>query len=103
MSEDGLLCTICNDLFDQGGKCPLVLPCGHTFCRECTERLAASGRRECPNDKQAFLPSSGGVHNVPKNHALLRLIASQIATPRAAAADEVHEAREALVALCAVA
>ncbi|XP_046694151.1 E3 ubiquitin-protein ligase TRIM35-like isoform X2 [Silurus meridionalis] len=44
--EENLICSICIDIF----RDPVVLPCSHSFCRECLERNWTSKLvKECPN------------------------------------------------------
>ncbi|KAK7483267.1 hypothetical protein BaRGS_00025434 [Batillaria attramentaria] len=54
-----LSCTICMELF----RSPRLLPCHHTFCLECLQKLAAehkSNRFPCPTCRQhAPVPSDG--------------------------------------------
>ena len=41
---DATICSICMHSFSsdaQGPHTPKVLPCGHTFCKECVDALAA--------------------------------------------------------------
>eukprot|EP00928_Gymnodinium_smaydae_P095718 TRINITY_DN8282_c2_g6_i2.p1 TRINITY_DN8282_c2_g6~~TRINITY_DN8282_c2_g6_i2.p1 ORF type:complete len:310 (-),score=18.68 TRINITY_DN8282_c2_g6_i2:312-1241(-) len=41
-------CPICINAFDPGQHLPLVFPCGHTFCKECSSQLERRGRLQCP-------------------------------------------------------
>ncbi|XP_072098593.1 E3 ubiquitin/ISG15 ligase TRIM25-like [Mobula birostris] len=56
VSADRLLCPICLEVFRQ----PATLPCGHSFCLACIERLweqpAAGGGYSCPHCRQSFSP-----------------------------------------------
>lgn len=67
------ICAICQELFDDGERCPRVLPCGHTVCSGCVAKLqkvACAERRPlvCPFDRQ----SVAKMHAFPnKNFALL--------------------------------
>ena len=57
-------CTICIDLF----KNPhLLVPCLHTFCKECIDRVSATGENKCPMCRQDFLQTR-------QNFALLSIV-----------------------------
>ncbi|XP_048244124.1 E3 ubiquitin-protein ligase TRIM63-like [Haliotis rufescens] len=63
-------CPICLDPF----KDPVVLPCGHSFCRTtCTKGLVRRGRIACPTCRKVHL-APGGVKGLPKNYALEEVI-----------------------------
>ncbi|XP_028267201.1 nuclear factor 7, brain [Parambassis ranga] len=44
LPEDDLTCPICCDIFTD----PILLPCGHSFCRSCLKKCRDTGLRECP-------------------------------------------------------
>jgi len=50
---------------------PRVLPCGHTFCRQC---IGAIGILVCPLCREGFRLTANGVGDLPKNFALLELL-----------------------------
>ncbi|XP_076072109.1 uncharacterized protein LOC143043816 [Mytilus galloprovincialis] len=52
-----LECSICTEVFDEDGRKPRLLPCHHSFCSECLERL---GRRK----DTLICPSCNAVHKV---------------------------------------
>ncbi|XP_046561884.1 uncharacterized protein LOC124270835 [Haliotis rubra] len=63
-------CPICLDPF----KDPVVLPCGHSFCRTtCTKGLVRKGRITCPTCRKVHLAPEG-VKGLPKNYALEEVI-----------------------------
>ena len=53
--EDLIKCDICNNIFDLNIHEPLMLKCGHTFCKKCislkTNNLKKNSNRACPIDK----------------------------------------------------
>mmetsp|Transcript_15418 Transcript_15418/g.35198 ORF Transcript_15418/g.35198 Transcript_15418/m.35198 type:complete len:248 (-) Transcript_15418:120-863(-) len=73
-------CTVCLDQFSEEvrGKVPKVLPCGHSFCQDCVDSLAAralaSGKKSfaCPHrcGKSCKFGEKTGL-DLPKNFALL--------------------------------
>ncbi|KAM6163648.1 E3 ubiquitin-protein ligase RNF135 [Rhynchocyon petersi] len=70
LSEDDLGCIICQGLL----SCPATLPCGHSFCRSCLERLwGAQGSRRgriCPTCRE----QAGQGPLPPKNTLLQDLV-----------------------------
>lgn len=79
--EDELTCPICYSIFDD----PRVLPCSHTFCRNCLENvLQASGNfyiwrplripLKCPNCRSIIEIASTGIESLPVNFALRAII-----------------------------
>ena len=43
-----LTCCICKDVYNFLEKKPLVLPCGHTFCRSCLQQMKSRNYKICP-------------------------------------------------------
>ncbi|XP_008845525.1 tripartite motif-containing protein 59 [Nannospalax galili] len=79
--EDELTCPICYSIFED----PRVLPCSHTFCRNCLENvLQASGNfyiwrplripLKCPNCRSIIEIASTGIESLPVNFALRAII-----------------------------
>ena len=60
-------CSICMEVYTD----PRVLPCGHTFCRQC---IGAFGELACPLCRKAFRLPANGVGDLPKNFALLNIL-----------------------------
>uniref|UniRef100_A0A673IE97 Tripartite motif-containing protein 65-like n=2 Tax=Sinocyclocheilus rhinocerous TaxID=307959 RepID=A0A673IE97_9TELE len=50
--DDHMQCTICLDLF----KCPVTIPCGHTFCKACISKFWDGMHKDfhCPFCKNSF-------------------------------------------------
>ncbi|XP_006901399.1 PREDICTED: tripartite motif-containing protein 59 [Elephantulus edwardii] len=79
--EDELTCPICYSIFED----PRVLPCSHTFCRNCLENvLQASGTfyiwrplripLKCPNCRSIIEIAPTGIESLPVNFALRAII-----------------------------
>ena len=49
------ICQFCQQQFDSQIRIPLLLPCGHFFCKTCieTELIDEEGRIVCPDDESA--------------------------------------------------
>lgn len=69
---DVLECQLCYLLFYE----PITTPCGHTFCRACFAR-SLDYSSKCPLCR-ASMPSFAFFQNHPLNHALLRLLTSEL-------------------------
>lgn len=62
-------CGICGVAYDYDARVPLVLHCGHTFCKQCIEQWARQkGHVECFIDKRL---DSRDVCQLPRNFALV--------------------------------
>ncbi|XP_038180510.1 tripartite motif-containing protein 59-like [Arvicola amphibius] len=79
--EDELTCPICYSIF----KDPRVLPCSHTFCKNCLESVLQATRNsllwrhlripfKCPNCRRIIEISSTGIESLPVNFALRAII-----------------------------
>ena len=74
--EEVLCCSICFEKYQENGSLsPLVLQCGHTFCRGCLSRL-----QQCAECRRP-LPLS--IEMCPRNLALVRLISISRGSPTA--------------------
>ncbi|CAH1269266.1 TRIM2 [Branchiostoma lanceolatum] len=65
--EESLSCGVCLQTF----KRPKILPCGHTFCKECIREVAKGGLR-CPTCRTR-VPLKGGVEALPNNYQVTEL------------------------------
>ncbi|KAM9039446.1 tripartite motif-containing protein 59-like [Sarcophilus harrisii] len=79
--EEELTCSICYSIFED----PRVLPCSHTFCRNCLENIfQASGNfyawrairfsLKCPNCRSTVEIPPPGIESLPINFALKAII-----------------------------
>ncbi|XP_045614699.1 uncharacterized protein [Procambarus clarkii] len=46
--EEAVTCIVCSEVYQKGPRDPLVLPCGHTFCRSCVTSVVKTGNALCP-------------------------------------------------------
>eukprot|EP00301_Raphidiophrys_heterophryoidea_P013387 c20791_g1_i1.p1 GENE.c20791_g1_i1~~c20791_g1_i1.p1 ORF type:complete len:283 (+),score=47.85 c20791_g1_i1:39-851(+) len=74
-----LNCTICFERFRAFGedRIPVVLPCGHTFCRSCINELCARSTKpqiECPTCRANVSCPPGS--NFPKNFLVIEAMTS---------------------------
>ncbi|KAI8509701.1 hypothetical protein Bbelb_121290 [Branchiostoma belcheri] len=72
MDRQTLTCQICMSLF----RYPKILPCLHTFCRECLQQLATKQQPlECPTcRKPVSLPDHEGVDGLKSNFYVSNLL-----------------------------
>jgi len=66
-------CSLCCERFTNRIKCPLLLDCGHSFCKECCIRLQKANKSIiCPHCRVATYRQPA---QLPKNFAILTLLA----------------------------
>lgn len=70
-----LICPICMHKYNEDKNAPLVLRCGHTFCRNCGVNLLKFSQIMCPYDKQKFRCDK--IDDLAKNIALLDLLEAE--------------------------
>ncbi|KAM9279489.1 tripartite motif-containing protein 59 isoform 1-T2 [Morus bassanus] len=79
--EEELTCSICYSIFED----PRVLPCSHTFCRRCLERVIQLSNNfsiwrplrvplKCPNCRSIVEIPAAGTESLPVNFALKAII-----------------------------
>ncbi|XP_051123655.1 E3 ubiquitin-protein ligase KEG [Andrographis paniculata] len=69
-------CSVCQNKFNEDERCPLLLQCGHCFCRECLSRmfLASQGSSlSCPRCRHVSTVGNS-VSALKKNYSVLSLI-----------------------------
>ncbi|KAK7072423.1 hypothetical protein SK128_021271, partial [Halocaridina rubra] len=49
-----MACGLCSIAFDEGGKCPRILPCSHCICGDCIDSLIVQDSKHCPFCRQNF-------------------------------------------------
>ena len=70
--DDLTHCTICFEAYgDSEDRVPRLLPCTHTFCSACVERLIRDNRLVCPQDNQKHKALKGAT-SFPQNRYILR-------------------------------
>ena len=67
----GLLnCPVCYEVY----KRPKYLPCYHSYCEGCIEKIQKSGSIICPECREASVVPAGGVEKLPNNFFINRLL-----------------------------
>ncbi|XP_045216841.2 uncharacterized protein LOC123566629 [Mercenaria mercenaria] len=68
--ERTIECSICMDRFDT----PRLLPCHHTFCQSCLNRLLNRSTVQCPQCREIHRIPNGDVSSIPKNRTIEQLL-----------------------------
>ena len=69
-AQNNLTCPVCYQLF----KNPKYLPCYHSYCEECLEKMLVQSKITCPEcDKEAIVPA-GGVKEFAANLLINQLV-----------------------------
>ncbi|KAK3025651.1 hypothetical protein RJ639_040637 [Escallonia herrerae] len=71
-------CSVCQNRYNEEERCPLLLQCGHGFCKDCLSRLFAASTDttlSCPRCRHVSTVGNS-VQGLKKNYAILGLIHS---------------------------
>ena len=69
-ATESLTCLVCLQIF----KNPKYLPCYHSYCQECLEKLCSQCEIMCPECREVTKISEGGVKSLPNNFLINRLL-----------------------------
>ncbi|RDX78258.1 E3 ubiquitin-protein ligase KEG, partial [Mucuna pruriens] len=81
-------CSVCQTRYNEEERVPLLLQCGHGFCRECLSRMfsaSSDATLVCPRCRHVSTVGNS-VQALRKNYAVLALLHSAVAANGAAAA-----------------
>ena len=78
-----LSCPICYEPY----KKPKYLPCYHSYCEECLVKLVVQSNITCPECRKTTVVPSGGVHKLPNNFFINRLL-DEVALKRKVEGEE---------------
>ena len=70
MAADNLSCPVCYQLF----RNPKYLPCHHSYCEQCLEKLQVQSKIKCPECRKEAIVPPGGVKNLANNFVINRLV-----------------------------
>ena len=66
------MCENCKETFNLGNKIPYLLPCGHTLCRNCIEKIWEKQKKlKCPFDQIEHI---NHIDSLPRNEILIDII-----------------------------
>lgn len=72
MSEEGICCPVCMERFNDSRHSPLILACGHTFCRDCLCSLHKNKQQlKCPHCNKI---DHRAPDTLPKNYILSEVV-----------------------------
>ena len=69
-AQNNLTCPVCYQLF----KNPKYLPCYHSYCEGCLEKMQVQSKIICPVCRQEAKVPAGGVKELPNNFFINRLV-----------------------------
>ena len=95
-----LTCPICYQLFNN----PKYLPCHHSYCEQCLEKMQVQSKIICPEcRKEATIPA-GGVKDLPNNFFINRMVDELVLKRKVQGEEEVKcdecDEDEPVVAYC---
>ena len=70
MATDNLSCPVCYQLF----KNPKYLPCHHSYCEQCLEKMQVQSKIICPECRNEAIVPPGGVKDLDNNFFINRLV-----------------------------
>ena len=69
-ATENLACPVCYQVF----RNPKYLPCYHSYCEECLEKMQKHSKITCPECRKETAVPSGGVKELPNNFFINRLV-----------------------------
>ena len=69
-AQNNLTCPVCYQLF----KNPKYLPCYHSYCEGCLEKMQVQSKITCPECRKEAKVPAGGVKELPNNFFINRLV-----------------------------
>ena len=70
VATDNLSCPVCYQLF----KKPKYLPCHHSYCEQCLEKMQVQSKIVCPECRKEAMVPPGGVKDLDNNFFINRLV-----------------------------
>ena len=100
MATDNLSCPVCYQLF----KNPKYLPCHHSYCEQCLEKMQVQSKIICPECRKEVIVPPGGVKDLDNNFFINRLVDEFILKRKVEGEAEVKcdecSGEDAVVAFC---
>ena len=95
-----LTCPICYQLFNN----PKYLPCHHSYCEQCLEKMQVQNKIICPECRNEATVSAGGVKDLPNNFFFNRMVDELVLKRKVEGEEEVKcdecDEDEPVVAYC---
>ena len=100
MATDNLSCPVCYQLF----KNPKYLPCHHSYCEQCLEKMQVQSKIICPECRKEAIVPPGGVKDLDNNFFINRLVDEFILKRKVEGEEEVKcdecHGEDPVVAFC---
>ena len=80
-----LTCPICYQLF----KNPKYLPCHHSYCEQCLEKMQVQSKIICPECRKEAIVPAGGVNDLPNNFFINRMVDELVLKRKVEGEEEV--------------
>lgn len=100
LAIDNLTCPVCYQLFNS----PKYLPCYHSYCEQCLEKMKVGSRILCPECRKETTVPEGGVKNFENNFFINRLVDQLVLNRKVEGETEVKcdecEGDESAMAYC---
>ena len=78
--DDSVFCPVCFECYSESGVAvPRLLPCTHTMCHACVDKLIKNSTLVCPLDRKAH-PAPSGVTSFPQNKYVLKMLKLNMTT-----------------------
>ncbi|XP_065882502.1 E3 ubiquitin-protein ligase TRIM71-like [Dysidea avara] len=81
-----LSCPVCYQVF----KNPKYLPCYHSYCEECLEKMVKQSKITCPECRMEVIVPAGGVKELASNFLINRLVDELILKRKVEGEEEVR-------------
>ena len=95
-----LTCPICYQLFNN----PKYLPCHHSYCEQCLEKMQVQNKIICPECRNEATIPAGGVKDLPNNFFINRMVDELVLKRKVEGEEEVKcdecDEDEPVVAYC---
>ena len=95
-----LTCPICYQLFNN----PKYLPCHHSYCEQCLEKMQVQNKIICPECRNEATVPAGGVKDLPNNFFINRMVDELVLKCKVEGEEEVKcdecDEDEPVVAYC---
>ena len=95
-----LTCPICYQLFNN----PKYLPCHHSYCEQCLEKMQVQSKIICPECRKEATVPAGGVKDLPNNFFINRMVDELVLKRKVEGEEEVKcdecDEDEPVVAYC---
>lgn len=94
INRELLECPVCNEQYDEEDRIPLLLPCQHTFCTVCLQKIHKHDKINCPTCRGFLQIKETGIKELPKDNTRRRLM--ELLKPEKPKCDQCEESLPAV-------